>query len=229
MTEPAERAAHFDLAHLGELIADPSRVAMLLALMDGTRRPASELARAAGVTASTASSHLGRLVKGGLLVVQPIGRHRYYALGGAHVAEILESLMAATAPRRPRRQPSELALARTCYRHLAGEAGVRWLAVLEARRFLEVEDGSVALTERGRLWLAGHGMREVTWPHGKLCLDWTERRNHLGGPLGTKLTDHLFARGWLAKRKTSRAVRVTTTGQVELARLSEGPSRTRRS
>ena len=211
MTEAVERAVRFDLANLGELIADPSRVAMLLALMDGTTRPASELARTAGVTAPTASSHLARLVKGGLLVVAPIGRHRYYALAGPQVADTLEALMAAAAPHRPRAR-SDLAFARTCYRHLAGETGVRWLASLEARRFIAIDNGIVRLTEQGRAWL---GVRED--PEGKLCLDWTERRYHLGGPLGVTLTDHLFSLGWLAKRKESRALRVTAKGVLALS------------
>lgn len=216
MPEPGERAVRFELAAFGELLADPSRVAMLLALMDGTTRPASELARAAGITAATASTHLARLVKGGLLAVEPIGRHRFYRLASSHVADAFESLMTAMPHRPLSRTPSELAYARTCYRHLAGEVGVKWLAALESRRFVAMEAGRITLQKRGIAWFDGHGIHEASWPAGKPCLDWTERRYHLGGSLGVVLTEHLLTRRWLARRKTSRALRVTAEGERAL-------------
>jgi len=197
---------------------------MLLALMDGSARPATELAAVAKVTPPTASFHLGRLVTGGLLAVEAAGRHRYYRLAGAAVAEALEAV-ALIHPRRPdtanREIPPErlaLVAARTCYRHLAGRLGVAWLASLERARLVGVRDGALALTRRGVARFEELGLAPARWPPGKTCLDWTERRYHLGGPLGTLLTDHLFAKKWLARRRDGRAVRITPEGERALPR-----------
>src|SRR5258708_6072022 len=122
-------AAKFELASFGEMLSEPSRVAMLLSLMDGRARPASELAAIAGVTSATASAHLQRLLGGGLWAVTPAGRHRYFRLAGERVADALEALALLHAPARPATtSPAPLAEARTCYRHLAGRLGVAWLS-----------------------------------------------------------------------------------------------------
>ena len=212
--------SRFDVAGFGELVSDPSRVTMLLSLMDGRARPAAELARLARVTPQTASFHLQRLVSGGLLRVDPHGRHRYFRLAGDQVAEALEAVSLLSAPVRPRPEsPARQALARArlCYRHLAGRLGVAWLAALERARFLRVSDGALALTARGIAWFESSGLSAARWPAGKPCLDWTERRHHLGGPLGVLLTEHLFALEWIARRTDGRAVRVTRAGRRELA------------
>jgi DNA-binding transcriptional ArsR family regulator len=214
-------AARFDLASFGELVSEPSRVTMLLSLMDGAARPATELAGLAGVAPATASFHLRRLVEGGLVRVESIGRHRYFQLASDEVADALEAIALLHAPRAPRPAAPgrrELARARTCSRHLAGALGVAWMAALERARFLRVQDGALVLTRRGVQWCAGSGLEPARWPAGKTCLDWTERKSHLGGPLGALLTDHLFALRWIARRRDGRAVRVTTLGQRELVR-----------
>jgi DNA-binding transcriptional ArsR family regulator len=219
-------ASRFDLATFGELVSDPSRVAMLLSLMDGAARPATELASLAGVTPATASFHLRRLVEGGLVRVDPLGRHRYFRLASAAVADALESIALLNAPPRRRTTAPDpardaLAHARTCYQHLAGRVGVAWLASLVRARFLGVRDGAIALTRRGIAWFEASGLRPPRWPGGKHCLDWTERKSHLGGALGALLTEHLFDLKWLARRRDGRAVRVTALGERELeAQLS---------
>jgi DNA-binding transcriptional ArsR family regulator len=217
----ASPATRWSLAHFGELVGDPSRVAMLLSLMDGESRPASELAAIAGVTPPTASFHLGRLVAGGLVRVEPQGRHRFYAIASGEVADALEAVAslhpAPVVPMSPERRA--LAHARTCYQHLAGRLGVAWLSALERARFLRVDDGAIALTRRGIGWCSDAGLAPARWPTGKLCLDWTERKNHLGGPLGALLTQHLFERRWIARRREARAVRVTVQGQQALRKL----------
>jgi DNA-binding transcriptional ArsR family regulator len=220
-------AARFDLASFGELVSDPSRVTILLALMDGSARPATELAELAGVAPATASFHLRRLVEGGLVRVDPIGRHRYFRLASEDVADALEAVALLHAPRAPRPVAPgrrDLARARTCYRHLAGALGVAWLTALERARFLRVQDGALVLTRRGTDWCAASGLAPARWPAGKTCLDWTERRSHLGGALGALLTEHLFALRWIARRRDGRAVRVTTVGQRELARQLKLPA-----
>jgi DNA-binding transcriptional ArsR family regulator len=212
-------SARFHIAGFGELVADPSRVAMLLALLDGRARPAAELARAAGVVPSTASAHLHRLRLGGLIVCERQGRHRYFRLAGERVADALETIAqtasADIAPARATPARETLARARTCYRHLAGRLGVALYATL-ARRGLVAATGKVAtLTARGAEAFAT--IPETTT--GKLCLDWTERRHHLGGALGVRMTEHAMAMRWLARRDDSRAVRVTAEGEAGLRRL----------
>ena len=213
--------SRFDVAGFGELVGDVSRVTMLLALMDGRARPATELARLAGIERQTASFHLGRLVTGGLLRVDRQGRHRYFRLAGDEVAEALEAVSLLSSPARPRPvTPARLLLARgrLCYRHLAGRLGVACLVALEDAGFLGVREGATALTARGIAWFESTGRSAARWPAGRPCLDWTERRNHMGGPLGALIAEHLFALDWIRRRDDGRAVRVTETGQRELAR-----------
>jgi DNA-binding transcriptional ArsR family regulator len=215
------RASPFDLASFGELLGEPSRAAILLSLLDGSSRPASELAALARVTPATASSHLAKLVEGGLLVAEARGRHRYYRISGSNVAEALESIVSAFAkPPKKIVGGERLALieARTCYRHLAGRLGVAWLAALEEKKLIELRDGATVLTPRAIDHFAELGLEEQRWPSGKMCLDWTERRSHLGGALGAILTEHLFRKKWIARRREGRAVRVTTLGRRELSR-----------
>ena len=220
---PAIPSARFDIASFGELVSDPSRVAMLLSLMDGLARPASELASVAGVTPSTASSHLARLLGGGLVLAEPRGRHRYFRLAGAHVADALEAIALHAAPSRsvPSANPARAAMsqARTCYKHLAGRLGVGWLASLESQRLLQVRDGAFSLAPRGIACFEKLGLAPTRWPAGKPCLDWTERRNHLGGALGAILTEHLFALEWLARREQGRALRITAKGRTGFGRF----------
>jgi DNA-binding transcriptional ArsR family regulator len=211
----------FDVTGFGELVGDVSRVTMLLSLMDGRARPASELARIARVTPQTASSHLRRLVDGGLLAVDRQGRHRYFRLAGEQVADALEAVSLLSPPPRPSASPARrlLARGRLCYRHLAGSLGVALLAAFERAELIGMHSGGLALTGRGIEWCESTGLVAARWPAGKPCLDWTERQNHLGGPLGGMLAAHLFALDWIARRGDGRAVRVTPAGQGELARL----------
>jgi DNA-binding transcriptional ArsR family regulator len=214
-------SARFDIAGFGELIADPSRVTMLLALMDGRARPASELARLAGIAPATASSHLKRLLEGRAVAVEPSGRHRYFRLASEAVADALETialihpLPARTAPIDPAREA--IARARTCYKHLAGRLGVAWLDGLEKTGLIALSSGALALTGRGCTRFAALGFEADRYPAGKPCLDWTERKSHLGGPLGVFLTERLFALRWIVREKEGRAVRITTLGRRAFA------------
>ena len=219
--------SRFDVASFGELLSDPSRVTMLLSLMDGRARPAAELAQLAGIKPQTASFHLGRLVAGGLLRVDPMGRHRYFRLASERVADALEAVSLLSAPTRPLPASTArltLARARLCYRHLAGRLGVAYLASLRSARFISVRDGALDLTKRGIDCFEASGLRPPRWPSGKACLDWTERLDHLGGPLGVLLTQHLFVLDWITRHGDGRAVRVTATGQRELAHQLDLPA-----
>jgi DNA-binding transcriptional ArsR family regulator len=209
------------------LIADAARAAMLMALADGRALPAGELAHAAGVTAQTASSHLAKLLDGGLLAVERQGRHRYYRLADPHVALALESL-AAIGMRAPVRRQSAgreartLRLARCCYDHLAGQAGVAITQCLMQRGFLVPAHGKTfEVTQAGVAWFDCMGLDiDALRPgrHGiaRQCLDWTERRHHLAGPLGVRWLDLLCSKGWLRRAPDSRAVQITPDGWVGL-------------
>jgi DNA-binding transcriptional ArsR family regulator len=219
MLEPPN--LRFDIASLGELFSEPSRVAMLLSLMHGLSRPASELAQIAGVTLPTASAHLKRLLGGRLLTVEQLGRHRYFKLAGPHVAEALEAMALHAPPRRDARPVDRdrqiFNLARTCYQHLAGRLGVLWLSALETEKLLEVGGGGVTLSASGIARCEAAGFAAPRWPAGKPCLDWTERQTHLGGPLGSLLTQQMLQLDWLARHGASRAVRLTSLGRRKLA------------
>ncbi len=188
---------------------------MLLALIDGSARPAGELARLAGIGAAGASAHLRRLVAAGLLAVDARGRHRYFRLADEDVARLVETLATAP-PRAPRPLPSTdaaLARARTCYRHLAGRLGVALFDRLGAVDGLVVAGAGVRLGANGVALLVDAGLVEpgedafATLP-GRSCLDWTERRPHLSGALGTRLLARLIERGWLRPCRDTRALRV---------------------
>lgn len=213
----------FDIASFGELLSDPSRVAMLLSLMHGLTRPATELAEIAGVSQATASAHLKKLLGGSLVRVEQLGRRRYFQLAGPQVADALEAMALHAPPRRsPRPQDAErriFANARTCYQHLAGKLGVAWLSALQRQGLLRAGGGGLELSPRGIVRCGDAGLIAPEWPPGKPCLDWTERQNHLGGPLGSLLTQGMLRQEWLVRHRGGRAVRLTTRGRRKLSGL----------
>ncbi|WP_345565085.1 helix-turn-helix domain-containing protein [Nonomuraea rosea] len=218
-----------DIAPVAALIAEPTRAAILTALLGGRALAAGELARISGVSAATASAHLARLLDGGLVAVVRQGRHRYYRLAGHEVAEVLEVLARISArppvrSLRQSRQAKQLEEARTCYDHLAGRAGV---ALLDRLRESGCYAGESGLTEAGERLLAGLGVdvagaRSSRRRFAPECLDWTERRAHLGGALGAAITEVLFERGWLRRGAVPRAVLVTDEGREGLSALFAG-------
>lgn len=223
-----------DLAVLAALLADRTRAAFCLALLDGRAWTAAELARHAGVAPSTATGHLHRLVTGGLLTEERRGRHRYVRLAGADTAEMIESL-ASHAPYTPTPVRSltdahrrrALARARTCYDHLAGALGVAVTDAMTRRGYLDWHHGP-ALTAEGLRWLRETGVADdrpagSRRPHVRTCLDWTERRDHLAGALGAALFRHGLDAGWLTVQAGSRIVRVTEAGAEALHTLLDLP------
>jgi DNA-binding transcriptional ArsR family regulator len=188
-----------NIARVAALIGDPARAEILTALVAGRALTATELASVAGVTKQTVSAHLAKLVDARLLAVQAQGRHRYFRLAGRDVARLLESLMGVafrtgavrlvTGPREP-----ALRKARVCYDHLAGELGVLAYDGLVARGWLVDRAGSVFC---------------------RPCLDWGERRHHLGGALGTALLDRLYALRWARRAADSRVVVFTPRGEQQ--------------
>ncbi|MCP2350562.1 ArsR/SmtB family transcription factor [Nonomuraea roseoviolacea] len=221
-------AADADIAPVAALIADPTRAAILTSLLGGQALAAGELARMAGVSAATASAHLSRLLDGGLVAVVQQGRHRYYRLAGHEIAEVLEVLarVGGRPPVRSLRQSRQARMleeARTCYDHLAGRAGVGLFDRLRETGCLAGEE----VTPEGERLLGGlgvdvEGARRARRRFAPECLDWTERRAHLGGALGAAITAVLFERGWYARGPVPRAVNVTEAGREGLAALFSG-------
>ncbi len=216
-------------AEVAALSGDPGRASMLHALMDGRALTASELARAAGVTPQTASGHLNRMTGVGLLAVHRQGRHRYYRLASASVARMLESIMqvaAELAPDRPRFSvgPKDVALrkARTCYDHFAGQLGVALAEALSRRGYVELTSEAGLLTGAGIAFFAGLGIVPAgdaardNKRTGRLlcrpCLDWSERRLHLGGRIGAAICSHSMRQGWTRRLDGTRAVLITAEG-----------------
>ena len=218
-----------DLAEIAALIGEPTRVVMLWSLLGGQARPASELAFYANVSAQNASAHLARLVEAGLLVVEAEGRHRYYRLANAEVAHAIEAL-AALAPsaretaRLPRGQTPDLKYARACYDHLAGIVAVKICAALKDRGCLTPAGADFELTGKGEklfhdLGIEIRELRQQRRAFARQCQDWSERRPHLAGALGAALLEQMFRRGWIARVRSSRIIRVTAKGREEIYRL----------
>ncbi|MET7574430.1 winged helix-turn-helix domain-containing protein [Streptomyces sp. NPDC005492] len=217
------------LAALASLIADETRATCLLALLDGRAWTGGELARHAGVTASTVSEHLGKLIAGGLLTEERQGRHRYVRLASARIAQLVEDLAAQVEPAdavRPRglreaSAGSATARGRTCYDHLAGRIGIAVTNALTLRGLLR-QDTGFALTDAGVEWFASVGIglvRKGRRPLARGCLDWTERRPHLAGVAGAALCRHALEEGWCVRIGSGRAVRVTDVGERRLSEL----------
>ena len=212
------------LAETASLVGDPTRAAMLMALMDGRALTAGELARAGGVTAQTASGHLAKMLEAGLLALEAQGRHRYYRLASASIAGMLEAMMVAAAPPPIRTGPRDAAMrrARICYDHLAGEIAVALTGAMVARGQIEIGPDGAALTESGRLLLSEIGVELP--PEGKgavfcrPCLDWSERRHHIAGAVGAALYRTFVARGWIRRAAEGRTVTFSPPGREALRR-----------
>ncbi len=217
-----------NLAAAARLIAEPARAAMLDALMSGEALAAGELARVASVSAATASEHLARLREGGLVEVARTGRHRYYRLASPDVAHALEAL-AAISPARPvrslrqSRSDAAMVFARTCYDHLAGRVGVAILDAFVADGVLVAGGDGYALTAAGQTRLTAFGVdvaaaRASRRAFARACLDFTERRPHLAGALGSALCGRMIGLNWFVRRgQGQRSLRLTDVGRRQLA------------
>jgi DNA-binding transcriptional ArsR family regulator len=221
-----------DISIVASLIGNPASANMLTALMAGPALTATELAQESGLTLSTASGHLARLEAAGLVAVERQGRHRYFRLADPDVAVALESLMPLaaraghvrirTGPRDP-----ELRLARSCYDHLAGDVAVKMLDRFIKRRLLTRRGDVVEVTPGGRRFFAHHGIDLDALERGRRplcrpCLDWSERRSHLGGALGGAVLDWVVAQGWAVREARSRVVRFSAAGGRKLTAWFSG-------
>lgn len=211
------------MSRVASAIADPSRVSILCALMDGRAWTATELSAIAGIAASTASGHLARLLGNGLVICLTQGRHRYYSLAGQHIAGLLENLMGVSMynPCAPAsRTPMHLRYARTCYDHLAGELAVKIYDFMLKEKWLET-DGK-ALTLVGKSYFQRLGVVLEESPRRRACcpcLDWSERRFHLGGDAGSAFMTLLLQKGWITRTQGYREVSITNSGKIAIKRL----------
>lgn len=207
---------------------------MLIALMSGIALTAGELALEANVTAPTASAHLSKLRDANLVSMVVQGRHRYFRLAGSDVAAALEGLMdlaARTGNLRTRPGPRDAAMraARICYDHLAGTAGVRLYDALIAQGAIVVSAEGLSLSPAGRARFIAEGIDPETMQRNgkalcRACLDWSERRSHLAGPLARALLDLFFARGWAYRETGSRVIRFSKAGKVAFEAFFETPA-----
>lgn len=216
-----------DVAAVAALIAVPARAVILVALMHGLSLPAGELARRASLSPQAASAHLGKLISGGFLVMNTSGRHRYYRLANSEVAQAIEALMPLANPMRSSSRPTDIKpiqVARSCYDHLAGQLGVAFTQALMTEGCLTETESDFAVTDHGAEWFQKLGIDPVPATRSRRtfarkCLDWSERRFHLGGALGAAALTRFFELGWVARVPQGRILRVTHTGQAELRRL----------
>ena len=218
------------IPRVAALLADPARACIVWMLIDGTMRPAGELAHAAGISPQSASGHLAKLVDGGLLEHEAQGRHRYFRIAGSEVAAMLESMafVGAARLRSPRAPlppatPVGFLYARTCYGHLAGEMAVEVLASLLKARWLVAHGNNYDVSPQGRRRLAALGVdleaaRRARRTFARACVDLTQRRPHLGGALGDALLTMYVERGWIVRSRRSRAVQITPKGREAFRR-----------
>jgi DNA-binding transcriptional ArsR family regulator len=214
-----------EVSAIAAAIGEPARARMLYCLLDGRARTATELAAVAGVTPSTTSAHLRRLERQGLVKLAVQGKHRYYRLEGTNVATALEALSVLSgrsAPAFVTNTPERLRAGRTCYDHIAGALGVRlhdrlkelsWIRSAGERAY-DLTPAGVAGLERLGVDIAATRARRRRF--ATACLDWSERRYHLGGALGAVLLDAALARKWIVRDLDSRIVTVTEAGRLEL-------------
>lgn len=221
-----------DIAKTAAMMGDPARANMLMALMSGMALTSNELAREAAITPSTASGHLSKLEECGLVTSLKQGRYRYYKLADVDVAHAVEALVTVAARAghlRTRPGPTNDAMreARTCYDHMAGRAAVelfeRWLTT----GILQGKGNEVCLSQPGRKKLAQIGidvreMEHLRRPLCRTCIDWSERRHHLGGSVGAAVLSKVIEKGWACRVENTRTIRFHRDGEKLFVACSSG-------
>ena len=217
------------MAEVAALVGDPARANILCALLGGRALTASELAFAAGVSPQTTSGHLGKLLTARLLILMKQGRHRYYRLAGPHVGQMLESIMNVALMGPPRYQPRSipddvLRRARTCYDHIAGVLGVALADRLTEREFVVLGEEAGEVTPAGVEFLSRLGVdlsaaRAKRRVFCRPCVDWTERRPHIGGAVGAALASRCFELKWIERVRDTRALTITPAGRRGLMEM----------
>lgn len=211
------------------LLCETARAKMLWHLLDGRAYTATELSSFAEISNSSASNHLSKLLDSGILKVEKQGRHRYYAFSSSEVAYAIEALaqlarINSTSASIHKQKTSGIQYCRTCYDHLAGFVGVKIVEGMEDKGFLKKHDKRYEVTGKGWDWLSKFNLFENQYTSchravTRQCLDWSERRPHLGGKLGADLLQAMLDRNWFKKVQFSRELVVTPTGSQEIYEL----------
>ncbi|PAE98197.1 ArsR/SmtB family transcription factor [Shouchella clausii] len=218
--------ANPNVAIVASLVSEPSRAAILTALLDGRFHPASELAYMAGIKPQTASFHLAKMVDADVIAVEKQGRHRYYGIQDPEIAKIMESLLSIAPPQKIKSfnqasQDKAIRSARTCYDHLAGALGVKVTdSLLNMNVIREDKDGFV-VTESGEEFFQAFQInlkkvRKKRRSFSHKCLDWSERRHHLAGALGNALLEKFIELNWVQRLPKTRAIQITDEGKQGL-------------
>jgi DNA-binding transcriptional ArsR family regulator len=212
-----------NVAMIASLVSEPSRAAILTALLDGRFHTASELAHMAGIKPQTASFHLAKMTEAQVVTVEKQGRHRYFGIQDPEVAQVMESLLsiAPPVPIHSFKHASEneaLRLARTCYDHVAGQLGVQLMSFFIQKGILSEDQDGLHITEQGETFFTDFQIdlkktRQTRRSFSHKCLDWSERRHHLAGALGSAVLDRLFELNWIERLPTTRAIRITADGK----------------
>jgi DNA-binding transcriptional ArsR family regulator len=212
-----------DVSRIAQTIGDPTRIRMLVLLMEGRALTAKELAYGAGVLPATATSHLHKLLTDSLVQSRIQGRHKYFRLASPDVGRCIESLMAIAPARHTNAGDvsSPMRSARFCYDHLAGRLGVEITRSLLDNKVLEPKQNAFNVTRKGDRWLTAFGidlqqLRRSRRKFAPLCLDWSERKDHIGGALGAAIAQVMLDNHWLRRKKDTRIVTITTAGERNL-------------
>lgn len=215
-----------EFSYIATLLGEKARSIMLWSLLDGKAYTATELSISANISKQSTSNHLAKLVEAQLLIVEKQGRHRYYRLANARVAQVIESI-ASLIPNaqiksiHTKSKSQDIAYARTCYDHLAGEIGVKITDALINQNIIKPVDNEYTVSNLGGKWFSELDinvnelkLKKRSFAHK--CLDWTERRHHLAGSLGAALLEYMLSHDWVRKKKNTREVYMTSLGIQEL-------------
>ncbi|MBL4642613.1 MAG: winged helix-turn-helix transcriptional regulator [Flavobacteriaceae bacterium] len=215
-----------DFSEIATLFGDKSRAIMLWNLLDGRAYTATELATCANVSLQSASNHLSKLLKKEVLTVEKQGRHRYYRLSSSEVAQVIESMASLLSIQTgyktiKRPKMSGFTYARTCYKHLAGEVGVKITEAMVLQEIITVADKNFELTEKGKKWftyfeIPVDNLQNLKRSFSHKCLDWSERKHHLAGALGDSFLEMMVEKDWFRKHKNTRELTLTAKGRTEI-------------
>lgn len=214
---------------IAALIGDKARSVMLWYLLDGRAYTATELSICANISSQSASNHLAKMSDANILIVEKQGRHRYYRYANPEIAQVIESMASLIPVSHNHKKPevtimNDFTYARTCYDHLAGKLGVMVTNSLLQKGILENTGKNYIISSSGNDWLCSLGIDMEDVKHQKRsfayqCLDWSERKHHLGGALGASLLSVLLKNDWIRRRKNSREIIVTPIGKRELRKV----------
>ncbi|WP_299105376.1 helix-turn-helix transcriptional regulator [uncultured Tenacibaculum sp.] len=218
-----------DFSEIASLLGDKSRAIMLWNLLDGRAYTATELANCSGVSLQSASNHLAKLLQNNILIVEKQGRHRYYRFSSPEVAQVIESMASLLSLQKDykkvkRPKTTAFTYARTCYKHLAGEVGVKITEVLISQEIIAPLEKQYVVTNKGKHWFLNLGInteeiQDVKRSFAHQCLDWSERKHHIAGALGDAFLEMMLANDWFRKHKNTRELVLTSKGSFQLKKL----------